>query len=84
MTISNLFIQKAIDICDKSNFLYINNYDDHISYIYKYNIIKIYPERISVLYISDNKNHEEEIIKISDFRCYENIIDEYITPLDES
>ena len=84
MTISNLFIQKAIDICDKSNFLCINNHDDHISYIYKYNIIKIYPERISVLCISDNKNHEEEIIKISDFRCYENIIDEYITSLDES
>ena len=48
------------------------DYNDHISLIYPFHIIKIYRERIRILYISDIV--EEEIIKPSEVQ-YLNLID---------
>ena len=77
MVIHNSFIQNVVNICNSSHFLIIHEYDDHLSYVYPSCIIKIYSERIFVLYISEDGNHDEDIIKISEIDCLKDIIDNY-------
>lgn len=62
-------------IFNKINKYYIEcyKYNDHISIIYHYHIIKIYAERIIIIYILE-EDHEEEVIKPLDVDYINQII----------
>lgn len=66
---------KLEKILDKINNYYIscNRYKDHISLIYHYHIIKIYQERIYIIYIKETST-EEEVIKPLDVYYINQII----------
>ena len=77
MIISNSILSKIIDLCNKSSYLSKHKYDDHISYVYPICIIKVYQERIFIIYITDSGNTEEDIVRISDIGFIEDILSHY-------
>lgn len=73
MILSNSLLKEIVDTCGSSKYLSRNDYDDHISFIYPTLIIKIYSERVFVIYITDSGN-EEDIVKISDIKFIKDIL----------
>lgn len=77
MIISNFLLSKIINLCNNSSYLSKHEYNDHISYVYPICIIKIYQERIFIIYITNSGGTEEDIVKISDIDYIEDILSHY-------